>query len=158
MEQNGPGSWRDRSSIRNRESAPGISASSTTIAPPVTTFTECRWAGLKLCRVRRVRASAWSGHCPGDLRTAGDGHRRGNGQGRRIFAAACGVPPFCLDLQASGRTLPPFERMMVGKTPVPVGEKETDLRLRFRQAPNSKDANEVSESHIHSRFPRAHGV
>src|SRR5439155_18767710 len=38
MEQNGPGSCRDRSSIRNRESAPGISLSSTTIAPPVTTF------------------------------------------------------------------------------------------------------------------------
>jgi len=24
MEQNGPGSWRDRSSIRNRDSAPGM--------------------------------------------------------------------------------------------------------------------------------------
>src|SRR5437773_9618011 len=48
--------------------------------------------------------------------------------------------------------------MMVGETPVPVGEKETDLRLRFCEAPDSKDADEMSESHIHSRFPRAHGV
>src|SRR5437870_7179546 len=48
--------------------------------------------------------------------------------------------------------------MMVGETPVPVGEKETDLRLRFCEAPDSKYADEMSESHIHSRFPRAHGV
>src|SRR5439155_11282849 len=99
----------------------------------------------KLCRVRRVRASAWSSRCPGDLGTARDGHRRGNGQGRRIFAAACGEVAFRLDLQAPSRALPPFERMMVGETPVPVGEKETDLRPRFCEAADSKDAYEMSE-------------
>src|SRR5947209_18943352 len=55
MEQNGPGSCRDRSNIRNRESAPGISVSSTTIAPPVTTFPRERTALVNAALRRPVR-------------------------------------------------------------------------------------------------------